>query len=168
MNELHVFLKSLRTEKNISLRQASKDIGISHTYLDSLEKGFDPRTKKERTPTPEVLKKLSKYYNVPYIKLLNLVYNFEKLEGIDESDLLKALYIEDEDEINLNKISGTIANGKVFTLDPDQRLSNEDSKTVASIMSKTAFLLYHGPDQWGTDPLKNEINSILNKIEEQK
>lgn len=72
MNELSHLLSELRKEKSKSLRQASKDIGISHTYLDSLEKGYDPRTKKERKPTPDVLRKLSDYYNVSYVSLMKL------------------------------------------------------------------------------------------------
>src|SRR5699024_290823 len=68
MNELGDFLKELRGKKPI--RQASEGIKISHTYLDSLEKGYDPRTKKERKPTPDVLRKISNYYNVPYVVLM--------------------------------------------------------------------------------------------------
>jgi len=68
MNELGDFLKELRGKKPI--RQASRGIGISHTYLDSLEKGYDPRTKKERKPTPDVLRKISNYYDVSYVVLM--------------------------------------------------------------------------------------------------
>jgi len=45
MNELGKYLKELRGEK--SLREAAKQIGISHTYLDTIEKGFDKRSKKQ-------------------------------------------------------------------------------------------------------------------------
>ena len=70
MNELSDFLKDLRENKTKSLRRAAREIGISHTYLDSLEKGYDPRTKKERKPTPDVLRKISNYYDVPYSVLM--------------------------------------------------------------------------------------------------
>lgn len=72
MNELGDYLKKLRKGKSLSIRKASEGIGISHTYLDSLEKGYDPRTKKERKPTPEVLQKLSDFYEVNYEYLLYL------------------------------------------------------------------------------------------------
>ncbi|WP_176087343.1 helix-turn-helix domain-containing protein [Virgibacillus dokdonensis] len=62
MSQLGEFLKELRGNK--SIREVAKGIGISHTYLSTLEKGYDPRTKKERKPTFEVLSKLAKYYNV--------------------------------------------------------------------------------------------------------
>ncbi|MGE8023016.1 helix-turn-helix domain-containing protein [Staphylococcus pasteuri] len=70
MNEFGNKLKELRGEK--SIRETSKNIGISHTYLDSLEKGYDPRTGKERKPTIEVINKISKYYNYDLFELLNL------------------------------------------------------------------------------------------------
>lgn len=50
MNEFGEFLKKLRGKK--SIREVAKDIGISHTYLSTLEKGFDPRTKKNGIQHP--------------------------------------------------------------------------------------------------------------------
>ncbi|WP_145454872.1 helix-turn-helix domain-containing protein [Staphylococcus pettenkoferi] len=63
-------LKSLRGDK--SIRKAAEGIGISHTYLDSLEKGCDPRTGKERKPTWEVLYKIAKYYKCDVDDLIRL------------------------------------------------------------------------------------------------
>lgn len=70
MNDFGKKLKELRGDQ--SIREASRNIGISHTYLDSLEKGIDPRTGKERKPTIEVIHKLSKYYNVDFFDLSRL------------------------------------------------------------------------------------------------
>lgn len=69
-NELGYYLKGLRGEK--SLREVAEKCGISHTYLDTLEKGYDPRTKKERKPNPDVLEKLANYYSVDYEHLMYL------------------------------------------------------------------------------------------------
>ena len=66
------YLKTLRGNK--SIRQAAKDIGISHTYLDSLEKGYDPRTNKKRIPSVDTMMKISEYYNIPLSDLIE-VYN---------------------------------------------------------------------------------------------
>ncbi|MEH7356803.1 helix-turn-helix transcriptional regulator [Neobacillus drentensis] len=70
MNELGDFLKKLRGD--LSLREVQEGTGISHTYLSTLEKGYDPRTKKERKPTPEVLRKLARFYKVRYKDLMFL------------------------------------------------------------------------------------------------
>lgn len=58
------FLKALRGKR--SLREMENLTGVSHTYLSSLEKGFDPRTGKGRKPTPETLKKLARAFGVPH------------------------------------------------------------------------------------------------------
>ena len=55
---------------NLSLRSAAELIGISHTYLDKLEKGFDSRTGVCNKPTPDTLKLISDTYDISYIDLL--------------------------------------------------------------------------------------------------
>lgn len=97
---------------------------------------------------------------------------FEKMsiEEIEEflQEKIEALTVEDEDEISLNKIGKEIAEGKVFTLDPDQRLSNEDSKLVSTITTQAALLLYHRPSHWGTDPLMKSINTLIEIVNKRK
>jgi len=66
------YLKTLRGNK--SIREAARGIGISHTYLDSLEKGYDPRTNKKRIPSVDTMMKISEYYNIPLSDLIE-VYN---------------------------------------------------------------------------------------------
>ncbi|NHM77924.1 helix-turn-helix transcriptional regulator [Staphylococcus sp. 11511212] len=78
MNDFGKKLKELRGDQ--SIREASRNIGISHTYLDSLEKGIDPRTGKERKPTIEVIHKLSKYYNVDFFDLSRLAGVFVSIK----------------------------------------------------------------------------------------
>ena len=42
--------KAIRKARgDLSLRDYAKKIGISHTHLDSIEKGYDPRTGKPVT-----------------------------------------------------------------------------------------------------------------------
>jgi transcriptional regulator with XRE-family HTH domain len=62
MNEFGNYLKELRGDR--SVREVARAIGISHTYLTTLEKGFDPRTKKPRKPHPDVINKLASYYGL--------------------------------------------------------------------------------------------------------
>ncbi len=70
MKKLAQLLKEKRTAMNLSLRSAAELIGISHTYLDKLEKGFDSRTGVSNKPTPDTLKLISDTYNINYIDLL--------------------------------------------------------------------------------------------------
>ncbi|MGO4346327.1 helix-turn-helix domain-containing protein [Paenibacillus sp. MCAF9] len=60
-------LKELRGKR--SLREIERISGVSHTYLSSIEKGTDPRSGNSITPTPEVIKKLAKAYDRPYLEL---------------------------------------------------------------------------------------------------
>lgn len=85
MNEFGEKIKALRGKQ--SLREAAKNIGISHTYLDSLEKGFDPRSGKERKPTSEIVGKLANYYNYSYFDLMKLAGNFIPLRDLNEDEM---------------------------------------------------------------------------------
>lgn len=56
-NDLGKTLKTARGGK--SLREFAHEIGISHTHLDSLERGCDPRTGKRVNVSIATLQKLS-------------------------------------------------------------------------------------------------------------
>lgn len=66
--EFGAYLKSLRGTR--TLRHMEKTIGLSHTFLISLERGIDPRSGNERWPSNESLRKISVAYGVPFIELL--------------------------------------------------------------------------------------------------
>ena len=68
METLGQYIKNLRGK--MSLRDAANNIGISHTYLDTIEKGFDKRSKKPVKPTPETLKLISEAYLCSYEDLM--------------------------------------------------------------------------------------------------
>ena len=80
MNDFGKKIKKLRGDK--SIREASRGIGISHTYLDSLEKGYDPRTGKERKPTIDVISKIAIYYNYEFSDLVDLANIFVPLSAL--------------------------------------------------------------------------------------
>lgn len=108
MNEFGEYLRELRGDR--SLREMERITGLSHTYLSTLEKGVDPRSGKERKPTPETLKKLSETLNVPYEELM------ERAGYIDEDDALTSIAISRAKELfnkmryenELNKINEKI------------------------------------------------------------
>lgn len=70
MKTLSEILKNKRKELKLSLRKAAELIGISHSYLNNLEKGIDPRTKTFNKPTPETLKLISDAYKIDYNELM--------------------------------------------------------------------------------------------------
>lgn len=64
------YIKELRGKT--SLRDAAEKIGISHTYLDTVEKGFDKRSGKPVKPTPETLELISQAYDCDYGELMTM------------------------------------------------------------------------------------------------
>ncbi|MCL6599527.1 MAG: helix-turn-helix domain-containing protein [Alicyclobacillus macrosporangiidus] len=68
--ELGEFLRRLRGK--MSLREAAEKTGLSHTYISQLEKGVDPRTGKEISPSVAVLNRIADAYNIPRESLLLL------------------------------------------------------------------------------------------------
>src|SRR5690625_2053696 len=84
MSEVGKIIKELRGK--MSLREASEKIGISHTYLDTIEKGFDKRSGKQINPSPDTLRMISDAYKYPYIKLLRLAGYIDDIEETEEED----------------------------------------------------------------------------------
>lgn len=72
-NKLGNFLKEKRGE--MSLRDFANKLDISHTYLDSLEKGYDSRNKKPVRVTVDTLSKIAKALDEPLEKLVALSEN---------------------------------------------------------------------------------------------
>jgi transcriptional regulator with XRE-family HTH domain len=95
MNNLQDFLINKRKELKLSLRNAANLIGISHTYLNTLEKGVDPRNNIPTKPTPETLELIAKAYDVSYEYLMKLTgYLSEEkkeLTAKDEKDIEKRI-----------------------------------------------------------------------------
>ncbi len=69
-NYLGDFIKSKRGNK--SLREYANLIGISHSHLDSIEKGFDSKTGKPVNLSLAVLNKLAKALDVNDLLLIYL------------------------------------------------------------------------------------------------
>ncbi len=84
-NKLGDFLKEKRG--NMSLRDFANKLNISHTYLDSLEKGYDNRNKKPVRITVDTLSKIAQALNEPLEKLVflseNRNYNLNKEESLE-------------------------------------------------------------------------------------
>ena len=81
-NTLGKYLHNEREKRNMSLREFSELLGISHTYLNKLENGKDPRNGKPVSPTIETLNEISKALHVSLEYLLEVSYvktnNFEQ------------------------------------------------------------------------------------------
>lgn len=102
LEEIGKRLKEARDARNLSLREAAKLIGVSHSYLDTLEKGRDPRTGNPVNPSVETLVQISKGYSIPIEKLLPLDDKADEGDSLDFDAIthsLQKLRPEDRDAI---------------------------------------------------------------------
>lgn len=143
MNTLGEFIKELRGKE--SLRDASKRIGISHTYLDTIEKGFDKRSGKHVNPTPETLKLISKAYSCNYKKLMHLagyletentINKISSLTAKDERDIGKRI---DELRYDLRNIDELTFNG--------EPMSNSTKEALLEAMEFSVKLITKSMEQ---------------------
>jgi transcriptional regulator with XRE-family HTH domain len=69
------FLRRIREEAQLSLREAEKRLGISNSYLYQIEKG------ERGAPKLEVLRKMAIEYNVPYESILAAAHLDDPVES---------------------------------------------------------------------------------------
>ncbi|WP_180287064.1 helix-turn-helix domain-containing protein [Paenibacillus sp. LK1] len=80
-NQLGNLLKELRTQKKWSLRKAAEVSGVSHTYINNLEKGIAANV------SPEQIKKLANAYGHSYNVLMILAGYKDETEPVKYSEL---------------------------------------------------------------------------------
>lgn len=111
MTSLGELIKSLRGKE--SLRDASERIGISHTYLDTIEKGRDKRSGNPVNPTPETLRLIATAYNYSYEELMEVAgYIEQKSIGVNSNQ--EALTVKEERDVakRMKKMREEIVEGK--------------------------------------------------------
>lgn len=62
---IHLFLKSVRLEQQLSIQELAKASGVSASHISRIERS-------ERNPSPQTLEKLAPYLNVSYMQLLEI------------------------------------------------------------------------------------------------
>lgn len=89
--EIGDILRRIRTERNLSLREAAGRIGVSHTYLNALEKGVNPQTGKSVNPSAKTLRKVSEAYGISLDELLSKGDRAETDEERNVEDIADAI-----------------------------------------------------------------------------
>lgn len=87
-NRIGQFVKKRRTELGLSLREFGKLCGMSHTHIDSIEKGVDMRTGREVNLTSATVSKLALALGVTEAELIGASSD----DGISDSSLKLALF----------------------------------------------------------------------------
>lgn len=99
VNYIGEFIKKYRGD--MSLRDFAKKCDISHTHLDSIEKGYDPRSGKPVRVTVDTLKKIANAMNMSVndlliqsgdVKLEDLNMELPETHKFDELEILFSKY----------------------------------------------------------------------------
>lgn len=94
--ELGSFLKHLRQESDLTLREAASKTGLSSTFISFMEKGYRSDTNTIMKATEPIIEKLAKAYDYPLIPLLQKA---ELLPNLGESTNLQIYEYEEPTEI---------------------------------------------------------------------
>lgn len=71
------YLKNLRREKGLSLRELAERSGVSNAYISQIERG------KRGVPSPDVLEKLAAGLGVSYAELMRAAGYWPKLADLE-------------------------------------------------------------------------------------
>jgi transcriptional regulator with XRE-family HTH domain len=66
------YLRELRHDRNLSIREAAKRIGVSFSRLEELESGRSRTTGKPTLPSTDMLIKIARFYEQPLPLLLEM------------------------------------------------------------------------------------------------
>lgn len=80
MYNLGEYVKKRRQEMGLSLREFGEKCGVSHTHIDSIEKGYDVRSGRKVNPTRETIQKLAQGLGVSESELFGLEKRTEKAD----------------------------------------------------------------------------------------
>lgn len=106
IKKLGDIIREKRKLMKLSLRDAADGIGISHSYLSTLEKGLDPRSDMPILPTLETIKLLGNYFDIPIQMLLELSgYDLSFMDTSKITANLKIEYLKIAEELQQNNIS---------------------------------------------------------------
>ncbi len=115
MNTIGEIIKDFRTANSLSLREFSKLCDLSHSYIDRLEKGYDPRSGKKVDLTIDTIGKIASCINMDLYDLLIAIGAIKNVSPKDNKSkltlrqdlinlMLRRNIIKDKENINLKHI----------------------------------------------------------------
>jgi|GEM_PF-1097507 len=177
-NNLGKFIKKLRVEKDLSLRELAELTSLSHSYLNNLENGSDPRSGKPLSPSIPTLEKLSIGLSVSLHKLIDMVRgdeaeklpvaaNISGTKSVDrqeESVVPEMAFELKRDNFRLVPVLGKVAAGEpIFAENSIEDWIPVDIsiiRTHGTDLSQYYYLRIHGNSM---EPLFNDKDMVLVK-----
>ena len=111
------YLKKLREDRHMSLRDVEKACGVSNAYVAQIESGNRP------PPSPDILRRLARAYNVP------VKYMMEQAGYLDEPEVAAT----DEERVE--------AAFKYVMNDPDYKLGTRIREEGLNIEAKRSMVI---------------------------
>lgn len=93
MQTLGQLINQYRNINNLSLREFAKICDVSHSYIDKLEKGIDPRNGKPIEPTIDTVERIAQAMNM---SLEDVLLRIGKISSYKEERLKKSQSLKDE------------------------------------------------------------------------
>lgn len=163
MNYIGEYIRKYRGD--MSLREFAKKCDISHTHLDSIEKGIDPRTGKPVRITVETLKKIAKTMGMSIndlliqsgdVKLNDLQFdnNIIKINNFFGTNLK---YLREQHNYTKKELADKL---KVNQSTIARWENNEMSATVDNAYDVASFFNITVDDLTGIDLKKKSINPM--------
>ncbi len=89
------YIRLMREARGWSLRELAAQAGISHTTVDNIEKGYDPRTGRDTNTTLDTLYHLSDALSLPVSHLLACLDGSARVTLARHPDTWEADLVED-------------------------------------------------------------------------
>lgn len=177
-NELGEFLKEIRAEKNLTLRDLANLTGLSHSYLHNLETGLDPRTGRPVSPTVASLEKLAAGLGIPVEKIIfigsssleSLIHSSGRLKRPEAAEPTEGpgkppqAYELDYKNLDLVPILGTVGAGEPQYAEDHiegwMAVDRSIKKIHGSELDQYYYLRVHGDSM---EPLFNDQDLVLVK-----
>ncbi|MED1536184.1 helix-turn-helix domain-containing protein [Bacillus pseudomycoides] len=144
MKTLGIMIREYRQEHNLSLREFATRCQLSHSYIDKLEKGVDPRNGKSVEPTLAVVEQIAKAINKDKSDLLEEIGYLSKPTNIKLSSKEKRDIARDLEK-TLEEL-GNNEDALMFDGEPIDghtkemiRISLENSMRMAKELAKQKF-----------------------------
>lgn len=120
-NNLGEYIKERRQAMGMSLREFGKLCGVSHTHIDSIEKGYDVRSGRKVNLTGTTIKKLAAALGTEEAGLMNMYLGHKSEERqVTDAELKFALFgdgtISDEKLSEVKRFAEFIKSRKDDTL----------------------------------------------------
>lgn len=117
---LSEYVKKMRKEKGLTVKDLCERCNLSRSYINMIEAGLNPKTKKPIVPSLETIIELSKGLDISCIELLTSIGFIDRFE--DEKLLSYRQLIE---EVLVYKFSRSNMDFKALPFETKQRMIDE-------------------------------------------